>query len=35
MSKELIKSNPLKVLIGGCGNIAGGFDQGRTQGYLP
>jgi predicted dehydrogenase len=26
---------PLQVLIIGCGNIAGGFDQGRPEGYLP
>jgi predicted dehydrogenase len=26
---------PLQVLIVGCGNIAGGFDQGRSEGYLP
>jgi predicted dehydrogenase len=26
---------PLQVLIVGCGNIAGGFDQGRPAGYLP
>lgn len=27
--------NPLRVLIVGCGNIAGVFDQGRTTGDLP
>ena len=27
--------NPLRVLITGCGNIAGGFDEGRLPGYLP
>ncbi len=27
--------NRLRVLIVGCGNIAGGFDQGRPRGYLP
>lgn len=27
--------SPLKVLIVGCGNIAGGFDQGRPSGYFP
>lgn len=26
---------PLRVLIVGCGNIAGGFDLGRPSGYLP
>jgi predicted dehydrogenase len=26
---------PLQVLIVGCGNIAGGFDQRRPEGYLP
>lgn len=29
------QSNSLGVLIVGCGNIAGGFDQGRADGYLP
>ncbi len=27
--------NSLRVLIVGCGNIAGGFDQGRSPGELP
>lgn len=27
--------NSLTVLIVGCGNIAGGFDMGRTSGYFP
>ena len=27
--------NALRVLIVGCGNIGGGFDQGRPSGYLP
>lgn len=35
MSAETCQSKPLKVLIVGCGNIAGGFDEGRPQGYLP
>ena len=35
MSTESVTSNPLKVLIIGTGNIAGGFDQGRPNGYLP
>ena len=29
------EANPLRVLIVGCGNIAGGFDLGRPPGYLP
>ena len=35
MNAETSESNPLKVLIVGCGNIAGGFDLGRPPGYLP
>ena len=35
MSIENNISNPLRVLIVGCGNIAGKFDEGRAPGYLP
>lgn len=35
MSMATGGSNPLRVLIVGCGNIAGGFDQHRPDGYLP
>jgi len=35
VSTETHDSNLLKVLIVGCGNIAGGFDRGRPKGYLP
>jgi predicted dehydrogenase len=35
MSAASTDLTPLRVLIVGCGNIAGGFDQGRPEGYLP
>lgn len=35
MNAASTDSRPLRVLIVGCGNIAGGFDQGRPAGYLP
>ncbi len=35
MSMATGTSHPLRVLIVGCGNIAGGFDQNRPNGYLP
>ena len=35
MSTDISDTNPLSVLIVGCGNIAGGFDVGRPPGYLP
>lgn len=35
MSMATAGSSPLRVLIVGCGNIAGGFDQHRPDGYLP
>ena len=35
MEMEILNINPLSVLIIGCGNIAGGLDQGRPSGYLP
>lgn len=35
MDRKLLNSNPLHVLIVGCGNIAGLFDQGRSQSDLP
>lgn len=35
MSAASTASTPLRVLIVGCGNIAGGFDLGRSAGYLP
>lgn len=31
----MLNSNPLRVLIVGCGNIAGVFDQGRSPSDLP
>lgn len=30
-----MNAHPLRVLIVGCGNIAGAFDSGREPGYLP
>lgn len=35
MSETNNSLNHLRVLIVGCGNIAGSFDQGRPNGYLP
>jgi len=35
MSVATIHSNPLRVLIVGCGNIAGGFDRGRSTNDFP
>lgn len=35
MSAASADSAPLQVLIVGCGNIAGGFDQGRPEQCLP
>lgn len=35
MSAASTDSTLLRVLIVGCGNIAGGFDLGRPAGYLP
>jgi len=35
MSPSNMGLTSLRVLIVGCGNIAGGFDQGRPSGYLP
>jgi predicted dehydrogenase len=32
---ETMTHSPLRVLIVGCGNIAGGFDSGRAPGFLP
>lgn len=35
MKADRVETNPLSVLIVGCGNIAGGFDQVRPFGSLP
>ena len=35
MSAASTDLTSLRVLIVGCGNIAGGFDLGRPSGYLP
>ncbi|MDI1293635.1 MAG: Gfo/Idh/MocA family oxidoreductase [Methylobacter sp.] len=35
MSAASTDSTALRVLVVGCGNIAGGFDLGRPPGYLP
>lgn len=35
MSADSTDSTSLRVLLVGCGNIAGGFDLGRPAGYLP